>query len=97
MKILVVESINNNGGQLTPFITEQAEALVAAGCEVVYFGVKGKGVKGYLRCLRDLRFKIDKWKPDVVHAHFGLCGLLACLQRKVPVVTTFHGCNKSTI
>ena len=27
----------------------------------------------------------------MIHAHYGLCGLLANLQRKVPVVTTFHG------
>lgn len=29
--------------------------------------------------------------PDLIHAHYGLSGLLANLQRKVPVVTTFHG------
>lgn len=91
MKILVVGSVNNHGGTLAPFITEQAEALRAMGCEVAYFGVKGKGVIGYLGCLKDLRLKIEDFKPDVVHAHFGLCGLLACLQSQVPVVTTFHG------
>lgn len=93
IKILVIGSINNHGGKLAPFITEQAEALGAAGCEVEYFGVKGKGVIGYLGCLKDLKLKIEDFNPDVIHAHFGLCGLLACLQRKVPVVTTFHGCD----
>ena len=32
-----------------------------------------------------------KKRPDIIHAHYGLCGLLANLQRKVPVVTTYHG------
>ena len=35
--------------------------------------------------------KISVWKPDIVHAHYGLSGVLANLQRKVPVVTTYHG------
>ena len=30
-------------------------------------------------------------RPDIIHAHYGLCGLLANLQRLVPVVTTYHG------
>ncbi|QCX39124.1 glycosyltransferase family 4 protein [Aureibaculum algae] len=30
-------------------------------------------------------------KPDMVHAHYGLSGLLSVLQRKVPTVITFHG------
>lgn len=93
MRILVVGSINKHGGKWAPFITEQVEALCAAGCEMAYYGVTGKGVKGYLRCLRDLRLKIEAFKPDIVHAHYGLCGLLANLQRQVPVVTTFHGCD----
>ncbi len=29
--------------------------------------------------------------PDLIHAHYGFSGLLANLQRRIPVVTTFHG------
>lgn len=47
MKILIVASYNKN--RFVPFITEQAEALQAAGCEIEWFGVQGKGIKGYLR------------------------------------------------
>jgi glycosyltransferase involved in cell wall biosynthesis len=35
--------------------------------------------------------KIDNFKPDLIHAHYGLSGLFANLQRKIPVITTFHG------
>ena len=31
------------------------------------------------------------FRPEVIHAHYGLCGMLANLQRNVPVVTTYHG------
>ena len=62
-----------------------------AGCEVDFFGVQGKGVKGYLKALPLLKQRIKAYHPDVIHAHYGLCGLLAGLQRRVPVVTTYHG------
>ena len=89
MKILVVASYNK--GSYAPFIVEQVEALKQAGCEMSFFGLQGKGVKGYLNNLSALNQKISLFRPDVIHAHYGLSGLLANLQRKVPVVTTYHG------
>lgn len=38
-----------------------------------------------------LRKKIKAGGFDLVHAHYGLSGLLAVLQRIIPVVITFHG------
>lgn len=89
MKILIVASYNKN--RFAPFIVEQVDALRYVGCEVDYFGVVGKGIKGYLSALGGLRKKVKSFKPDVVHAHYGLSGLLANLQCSVPVVTTYHG------
>lgn len=89
MKVLVVASFNK--GSFAPFITEQAEAVKAAGCEVDFFGLQGKGLKGYLKNLPALKRKIREFQPDVIHAHYGLSGLFANLQRRVPVVTTYHG------
>ena len=89
MRILIVASFNRN--RFAPFIIEQAEALRAAGCEVAFFGLHGKGLQGYLKNMPALKRKIKAFQPDVVHAHYGLSGLLANLQRQVPVVTTYHG------
>lgn len=89
MKILIVASFNKGG--FAPFIVEQAEALKALGSEVVFFGLQGKGIKGYLGNLSALKRKIKDTRPDVIHAHYGLSGLLANLQRRVPVVVTYHG------
>ena len=89
MKILIVG--NNKPGHFAPFVEEQARALQMQGCEVVFFGVQGKGIMGYLRCLPALKRAIKQHLPDLIHAHYGLSGLLANLQRRVPVVTTFHG------
>ena len=75
-----------------PFITEQAEALSQAGCEIEWFGVRGKGITGYLRAIPKLRAKIRACKPDIIHAHYGLSCLLANMAtRRVPVVSTYHG------
>lgn len=89
MKVLIVASYNKN--RFAPFIVEQAEALKKWQCEIVWFGLQGKGLMGYLRNLSALKKKIREVPPDIIHAHYGLSGLLANLQRRVPVVTTYHG------
>ena len=89
MRVLFVARYKENG--FAPFVTEQVDALKELGVECRYFPVQGKGVLGYFRHLPALRKAIGEFSPDVIHAHYGLCGLLANLQRKVPVVTTYHG------
>jgi glycosyltransferase involved in cell wall biosynthesis len=89
MRVLIVA--NHNKGFFVPFIVEQVNALKQLGIEVEYFGVHGKGIRGYLSNRSSLIAKIREYHPDLIHAHYGLSGLLANLQRKVPVVTTYHG------
>ena len=89
MRILVVASFNK--GRFAPFIVEQVEALKKQGCTIDFFGLQGKGLSGYLRNLPLLKQKINEFCPDIIHAHYGLSGLLANLQRRIPVVTTYHG------
>ncbi len=89
VKILIVASFNK--GRFAPFILEQADTLKKAGCQIEYFGLRGKGLSGYLKNLPSLKRKIKEFQPDIVHAHYGLSGIFANLQRSVPVVTTYHG------
>lgn len=89
MKVLIVASYNK--GTFVPFIVEQVEALRKLGVTIDYYGIEGKGVIGYMRNLPAIRKKINSFHPDLVHAHYGLAGLFANLQRKVPVITTYHG------
>ena len=93
MKILIVCSYKPQLPEgCVPFIREQVEALREQGCECEYYHIKGKGMMGYLREVPGLRKKIREWKPDVVHAHYGLSCLVANLAtRRVPVVSTYHG------
>ena len=87
LRVLEVSRYKNNfvDHQL-PFVTEQGESLRKAGCEVEYFLVKGN----YVKAVGALKKKIHEYKPDIVHAHFGLSAITAELQNLVPVVTTFH-------
>lgn len=89
MKLLIIAS--DKGGHFVPFIEEQIAALEACGVLIIRYGVTGKGIVGYLRELPALRRLICAERPDIIHAHYGLCGLLANLQRMAPVVTTYHG------
>lgn len=89
MKILIVCS--KNSGKIAPFIVEQVEALEKLGIMFDYFTIEQKGWRGYLKSRKLLLEKIKSLAPNIIHAHFGLSGLLANLQRKIPVVTTYHG------
>lgn len=76
---------------VAPFIYEQMQGLKALGCDFSVCFVKGGGFKSYWQAWKNMRKMIDEYQPDIVHAHYGLCCLLANMQRKVPVISTFHG------
>ena len=92
MKVLIVHSGNAVAGnsEKYSFVREQGESLRALGIEVEYFAVVGKGAKGYLSNYRRLQMVIKNLQPNLIHAHFGLCGALCVMQSKVPVVITCH-------
>jgi glycosyltransferase involved in cell wall biosynthesis len=70
---------------------------VDAGCEVVYYDVVGKGLLGYLKNLPALRREIRAHQPDVIHAHYSLCGFLATLSfSSIPVVVSLMGSDVLT-
>lgn len=94
MKVLVVARYKKYG--YAPFVKEQVAALEKLGINIMFYPMRSKGVKGYLREMLEFRKTINASKPDVIHAHYGLCGLFANLQRKIPVVTTFHGSDINT-
>ena len=92
MRLLLIHSGNAVGGESAryTFVREQGEALRSLGCEVEYYAVVGKGIKGYLKNVSSLRKKINAYQPDIIHAHFGLCGMVAVLATNRPIVITCH-------
>ena len=91
MRILLVARYKQGFKKhMMPFVDEQGEAIRSLGNEVDYFLVEGKGLLSYFSAKKSFLQKIKSFNPDIVHAHYGLSGITAVLQEKVPVVTTFH-------
>ncbi|MBL7013937.1 MAG: glycosyltransferase [Candidatus Marinimicrobia bacterium] len=89
MKILIVAS--GNAGYTSPFVLDQIKSLEKLGIQIDLLKIKGKGVFGYLKNYFSLISKIKSNNYNLIHAHYGLSGLLASFQWKIPVIITFHG------
>src|SRR4051794_22010110 len=78
------------------FVKDQVADLRSLGYEVDVLAFDGMAdTLNYLRAFRQLRTRLRAHDYDLVHAHYGLTGAVAVMQRRTPVVTTFHGsdCN----
>lgn len=96
MKVLIVCSGNRADFKFEihqAFIYDQIKAVNLYYPEIYFetFFINRKGFIGYLKNLSKLIKKLKRNNIDIVHSHFALSSLLANLQRKVPVVSTFHG------
>lgn len=79
MKVIFVASGNKTGGQISPFVKSQYESLQAAGLDMRLLPVNGHGAWAYLKAAWKLRKLVRKEKPDVIHAHYSVCGHVAVL------------------
>lgn len=91
IRVLFVANSKIGEGRFSHFVNEQIKALKVEGVEAVCMGMTENGLFGYIKFIRNLIKKIKETHPDIVHAHYGFCGLCANMQRMVPVVTTYHG------
>ena len=96
MKILIVCSGKASNPQWSfeitrSYIYEQIESIKKLGVEYDTYFIEGNGIKGYVKNYKAMKKKIQEYKPDFIHAHYGLSGLLANFQRKIPVISTYHG------
>jgi teichuronic acid biosynthesis glycosyltransferase TuaC len=74
------------------FVAELAEELEQLSVRVSVLAFDGRAdALEYARAAWRLRAALRRESFDLVHAHYGLCGLIALTQRQLPVVTTFHG------
>lgn len=97
LRILVVSRYHH--GEPSPFIPDQVHQIERLGYRFQLFDIchndaihtEGIGIRGYYNAYIRLRHAIRDFQPDIIHAHYGIAGLLSNLQRRVPVVTTYHG------
>jgi len=91
MKVLFVSSGNSEYG-IVPFIKSQGESLIKEGVNVDFYRIKGKGIIGYLKNIKSLRYYIKQNGYDIIHAHYGLTGLVSILTfSKAPVILSVMG------
>jgi teichuronic acid biosynthesis glycosyltransferase TuaC len=96
MKVLIVNS--GNAGKISPFVYEQVESVKMLGVEFEYYNVLGRRISGYLKNVIPLKRKIKSSQPDIIHAHYGLSGLLSLLVKgRRPLIVTFHGNDINTL
>lgn len=74
------------------FVKSQVDSLADLGIDTQLLVIEGyKSKLEYLRAIAKLRSIISKGDFDLVHAHYGLSGIVARLQFSVPVVLSFCG------
>jgi glycosyltransferase involved in cell wall biosynthesis len=74
------------------FVKDQMDGVRAAGVDVDVISFDGRRDKReYFRAALEVRRRVEDGKFDVVHAHYGLTGGVAAVQRMTPVVTTIWG------
>jgi teichuronic acid biosynthesis glycosyltransferase TuaC len=89
MKILFVRSGNCG---FDPISDRQANSLVRKGLLIKRFEIKGRGLIGYLVNIIPLYRIIKIESPDLIHAHYGLSGMIAFIvKRKKKLVVSFMG------
>lgn len=89
MRLLFV--VTGNKGRLSHVFANQLASLAPKLTDYRVFTVQGKGLKGYLLNLLPLRRMIKSYQPDLVHAHYSLCGYLTALTGFKPIVVSLMG------
>ena len=91
-KVLIVASSRNKVGKFSPFVEEQVVSLKKLGWVIDYFPIT-KGLISNLTSIFKLKKYIHSNHYQLLHAHFVWSGLVAVMQRKYPVIVTYHGCD----
>jgi teichuronic acid biosynthesis glycosyltransferase TuaC len=94
MRVLIVTAMwpTEENPAFGSFVRTQVDALRAVGLEIEVLVLEGRVRKLiYPRGMWQIRRRLRQQPADLVHAHFGYCGIVARTQRRVPVVVTFHG------
>ena len=94
MKVIFVASGNQKIESIAPFVQVQMDSLAEQGVEISLYRVVGRGIKGYVTNTIRLRKILKREQPDIVHAHYSICGYLASIANfglKSSVVVSLMG------
>lgn len=89
-KVLFVQS-GGQDGKVKPLVENQGKSLEQIGVDVSYFSISS-GIVNYVRAIFKLHLKAKEERYDLIHAHFGLCGVVSLLSfPKIPIIVSFMG------
>ena len=94
MKVLAVTNMYPTPSEpwFGSFVKDQIETLRELGVSVDVFHFDGRrDWRAYATAASIVRRLVSESDFDLLHAHYGLTGVVALGQRKVPTVVTFHG------
>ncbi len=90
MKVLIIASGNSERG-ISSIVHDQGGSIAALGVSIKYYAVKGRGLLGYIKNIKGIRKHIKEFNPDIIHAHYSFCGIVASLATRKPVITSLMG------
>jgi len=90
MKVLFISSGNSKLG-ISPIIKNQGNSLIKEGVALDFYTIKGKGLKGYLKAIPNIKAYIKKTNPNVVHVHYSLSAFAVSFATRKPVVVSLMG------
>lgn len=79
MKVIFLASGNVQVGRVNSFVQSQFDSLKAIGLDMKLMPIVGHGVLAHLKAVRKLRRIIRTERPDIVHAHYSICGYVASI------------------
>jgi len=97
MRILVLTNMypHRADASFGTFVYEQVRALRSLGVDMDVLFVNGRASRwNYLWAIERLWHQIHVVHYDLIHAHYVFCGLIALMQRRLPIVQSFHGAGE---
>lgn len=94
MKVLVVTSMYpcDERPSYGSFVKSQVDSLVKKGVQADILFIQGYRNKlDYLRAMFSVMWRCMRKRYDIVHAHYGLSGIVARTQLRSPVIVSFVG------
>lgn len=91
MKVLFVSRGNKATG-ISTIIKNMGNSIANEGIEIEYFKIRGKGILAYLIGTIKMRNELNNTSYNIIHAHYGLCGIVSLLARRNErLVVSFMG------
>lgn len=92
MKILHIVNVCHGNTSAPPFVKAQIESVQKTGHSVDILTINGNLSKwNYLKALVEMRQLIKQKHFDIIHAHYSYSGVVAVLQKKIPVIVSYMG------